>query len=175
MKFIKQTVLLLSVLLLYYSGCDKGLTIDPTGFSGTVRLKNFPSPDSLYELRIVAFKTFPSDSVGLLLDLIKGNVYVYPPIGTPGLQKFDSLGRNIDHYNYTLLLQGSVAENTSLTYIAMAWRYSPNFFSDWRPAGIYTLQPGTFNASTVNIPKHTFITNINFECDFRNLPPKPWR
>ena len=173
----RSFAVLFALLLLLNSGCDKGLTPDPSGFSGVVRFRNWPPPDSVWELRIVAFKNPPADSSSLFAEFFKGNVLVYPPIGTTAFKKTDSTGlRFVDSISYTVVLHGiPVDEPRSYSYIALAWRYTQNILTDWRPAGIYTLQAGTFVPSQLVIPKHEFITRVNIECDFSNPPPRPWR
>jgi hypothetical protein len=180
MNRTRAAVTVLALLLLTYSGCDKGLTPDPSGFSGVIRFKNWPPLDSVdvlvQELRLVAFKSPPIDTTGLLLEFLKGNVVIYPPVGTPAFTKRDSTGRLRDSIHYTILFSLPVdAPPITYSYIAMAWRYGSNPFTDWRPAGLYTQQPNTFVPASITISKHVFIPHVDIECDFRNPPPRPWR
>lgn len=181
---------LLIVLLLAYSGCDKGLVppppvppIDPnapTGFGGIIRFRNWPPLDSVdlvvQELRIAAFKDAPVDTSGLFFELVRGNIIIYPPIGSTAYAKRDSAGRLRDSIHYAIFF---TPERDSLprsfSYIAMAWRYGTNFFTDWRPAGLYTTQPGTFIPGRITVRKNVFIPNVDINCDFRNPPPRPWQ
>jgi len=59
---------MLAVFMLLWSGCDKGLEPlnEPSGFSGVIRFKNWPPPDSALELRIAAFETYPSDTSSIV-------------------------------------------------------------------------------------------------------------
>lgn len=164
------------ILFLVLPGCDKGLNPDPSGFSGTIYLTNWPPPDSVWELRLVAFRNPPTDSSNLILEWAKGKVLVHPPIGTPAFKKTDSTGRFVDSIRYTVVLHGvSVDEPARFAYIALAWRYSATDFFAWRPAGIYTVHHNSFIPTPITIPKHTFLRGIHIYCDFRNPPPKPWR
>lgn len=175
MKYLIRPALVL-FLLSTLSGCDKGLNPDPSGFSGVIYFTNWPPPDSVWELRLVAFKNPPTDSSILILEWAKGNVLVHPPIGSPAFKKTDSTGRFVDSIHYTVILHGlSVDEPARFSYVALAWRYSGTDFFAWRPAGIYTLQRSSFIPSPITIPKHTFLRDVNIYCDFRNPPPKPWR
>ena len=181
---VRFVLFFLSALALFFSGCDKGIAPDPTGFSGVIRFRNWPRRDTVdfavQELRLVAFKKPPIDTTGLLIEFLKGNVVIYPPVGTPAFSKYyrasDSTLQLVDSIKYTVLLNMSVDDPpANYEYIAMAWRYGPNPFADWRPAGLYTTQPGTFNPGSITISKHDFLTNVNVNCDFQNPPPKPWR
>lgn len=185
-----SAVIVLATFLLFYFGCDKGLAplppvppIDPnapTGFGGIIRFSNWPPLDSVdlivQELRIAAFKEPPVDTTGLFFELVRGNIIIYPPIGTTAYAKRDSTGRLRDSIHYSILFTtGLDSLPRSYSYIAMAWRYGTNFFTDWRPAGLYTTQPGTFNPGSITVKKNVFISNVDLNCDFRNPPPTPWR
>ena len=170
-----RVVLLLSSLLLL-AGCDKGLSPDPTGFSGVITFINWPPADSILELRLAAFKDPPTDTSGLFLEWVKGNVVIYPPVGTPAFRKFNESGQLVDSIRYTSVLQGvTTLEPVRYSYVALAWRYGKDPFKDWRPAGIYTLQPGSFTPALLTVFKHEFVAGIDIRCDFHNLPPRPWR
>jgi hypothetical protein len=141
-----------------------------------ILFRNWPQPDSIRELRLVAFKNPPTDSSGLLAEFVNGNVVIYPYIGTPAFPKFDESGHLVDSIRYTLILQGvTTLEPARYTYVALAWRYGTNLFADWRPAGVYTVQPGSFIPATLTVAKHDIITGVDILCDFQNLPPRPWR
>ncbi len=180
MNRIRSVVTLFTLLVLGYSGCDKGLEPEPSGFSGVIRFRNWPPLDSVdivvQELRLVAFKNPPIDTTGLLIEFLKGNVVIYPPVGTTAFSKRDSIGHLRDSIHYTILFTLPVDEPPiTYSYIAMAWRYGSNPFADWRPAGLYTTQPNTFNPGSITISKHVFIPNVDIDCDFHNPPPRPWR
>jgi len=171
------------LLLCCLVGCgqkfDGGLSppTDITGFSGTIYFKNWPDGSLLYELRMVAFNTYPSDSALIIQDVAYGEVAVYPPIGPPNLLKDTTLhlpGADSIRYVFTTL-GGTNLKPGLYPYVALAWRYGPNFLSDWRPAGLYTQGPGPFDAAPVRVLLHQITPNIDFTADFANPPPKPWR
>jgi len=166
------TLLLLSIVLLW-SGCDTGLAPinEPSGFSGVIRFKNWPPPDSVRDLRIVAFTTYPTDSAGILLTLLSGNAAVYPP----NLNASGSLPKFVDSAPYTFTTKDGInLKVQQYNYIVVAQLYGPNSFTDWRPAGVYTTEPNTFNPSPVRVLLHRIVPNIDIEVDFHNPPPKPW-
>lgn len=194
MRRARAAGVVLSMLILLYSGCDKGLAplavtpIDPnapTGFGGIIRFANWPPLDSvdivIQELRLAAFKQAPVDTTGLFAELIRGNIIIYPPIGTTGWSKrerdpMDTTRQRLrDSIHYAIYFTtGLDSLPRSYAYIAMAWRNGPSSFTDWRPAGLYTTQPGTFIPGAITIRKGVFISNVDINCDFRNPPPKPW-
>ncbi len=178
MNRTSTAVLVLTTFLSFYSGCDKGLEpIDnPSGFSGSLRFRNWPTPDNVYELRLIAFKQFPRDSAGILFQLVSGNIDVYPPIGSPAFRKFDSTGTvHVDSLSYTFTTQGTTLKLANYEYIVLGWRYSGTDFFAWRPAGVYAVQPNSFEPKPLRILLHKIAENINIEVDFSNPPPRPWR
>jgi len=54
-------------------GCDRGLgpITEETGFSGVITFKNWPPPEKVLELRLVAFEEFPADSSNLVQALLE--------------------------------------------------------------------------------------------------------
>lgn len=176
MKALSPSLLVLFAFLVLCSSCDKGLAPDPTGFTGVILFRNWPPADSILELRLVAFRKPPTDSSGLLAEFINGNVVIYPYVGTPAFPKYDQSGNLVDSIRYTCILQGvTTLEPARYAYVALAWRYGSNLFADWRPAGVYTNQPGTFTPAVLTVAKHDIITGVDILCDFHNLPPRPWR
>lgn len=163
---------------LLYSACDTGLaplTERDTGFSGVIHFKNWPLSGTLKELRLVAFKKYPSDSTYILLAVAQGQVVVYPRIGTTGLN-YDSLKTNLaDSLRFEITTNGTTLEPINYEYVALALRYGNNVLTDWRPAGVYTTTPGSFNPAPVRVLLHRIVPDINIEVDFRNPPPRPWR
>ena len=64
----------LTLLLIGCLGCNEelGPINEPSGFRGVIRFKNWPPPDSLRDLRLVAFDAFPTDSAQILITLLAG-------------------------------------------------------------------------------------------------------
>jgi len=168
----------LTVLLLFAAGCDTGLgpPDEPSGFSGVVRFRHWPPADSVLELRLIAFQTYPSDSASILLDLLYGYAVAYPQIGQPNLL-LDTTQHVLfaDSIRYTFSTAGTTLKVGVYNYVAMAWRYGPNVFADWSPAGVYSTGPGPYDAAPVRVLLHKTITGIDIVADFATPPPKPWR
>jgi hypothetical protein len=166
------TLFLLSIILLS-SGCDTGLgpINEPSGFSGVIRFKNWPPADSVRDLRIVVFEKYPSDSAGILITLLAGRAAVYPA----DLSSKGSLPKFVDSAPYLFNTKNGInLKVQQYNYIVVAQLYGPNSFTDWRPAGVYTTEPNTFNPSPVRVLLHRIVPNIDIEVDFHNPPPKPW-
>ncbi len=159
------------VILLLWSGCDKGLAPlnEPSGFSGVIRFKNWPPPDSVLELRLVAFERYPSDTSNIILALLSGEAVVYPPVGSTGFAKF------VDSIPYVFTDEGAVIKVTRYDYVVVAHRYGTNFLADWQPAGVYTTTPNSFEPAPVQVLLHRVVPNIDINVDFDNPPPKPWQ
>jgi hypothetical protein len=167
-----STLILLSIVLLS-SGCDTGLAPinEPSGFGGVIRFKNWPPADSVRDLRIVAFETYPTDSAGILLTLLAGRGAVYPA----DLSSKGSLPKFVDSTPYEFNTKNGInLKVQQYNYIVVAQLYGSNSFTDWRPAGVYTTEPNTFNPSPVRVLLHRIAPNIDIEVDFHNPPPKPW-
>ena len=156
---------------LLYAGCDTGLTPldEPSGFGGTIRFTNWPPPDSCRELRLVAFETYPSDSNNILLALISGQAVFYPALGDTGIRRFT------DSVSYEWTTKKTSLQVKKYDYVVLAWRYGANILSDWKPAGVFTTKPNSFEPAPLRILLHRIVTKIDFSVDFRNPPPKPWR
>jgi hypothetical protein len=178
MNSAPRSGLLVAMMLLSIAGCDKGLTpIDnPSGFSGTIRFRNWPTPDNVFELRLIAFKEFPRDSSGILQLLIQNKLDVYPPLGSPAFKKFDSTGtRHIDSLQYEFSTQGTTLKVANYEYIVVGWRYSSTNLFAWRPAGVYSVAANSFEPKPLRVLLHRIAPNIDIEVDFNNPPPTPWR
>ncbi len=158
-------------LLFLSSGCDTGLSPlnEPSGFRGVIRFKNWPPADSVRELRIVAFESFPSDSAGIIATLLSGRAAVYPPLDKRLPRFVDSL-----EYEFTTK-QGLNLQLKNYEYVIVALQYGPNVLTDWRPAAVYATMLGAFDPAPVRVLLHRIAPNINIQVDFRNLPPRPWR
>jgi hypothetical protein len=153
------------------AGCDKGLgpLNEVSGFSGRIRFHNWPSPDSVRDLRVVAFTEFPSDSGGIIAQLIAGRAAVYPQVGNKGL----TLRQNEITYSFTT--EGTSLQPGSYQYVVLAQQYGPNIFTDWKPAAVYTFDPATFAPAPIRVLLHKITPNIDMDADFSRPPPKPWR
>jgi hypothetical protein len=167
---------LLAGAILLWSGCDTGLgpVNEPAGFSGTIRFKNWPPADSVREVRIVAFEKFPADSAGVFLALLNYKAALYPP----DLSSRGSLPKFVDTVSYRFSTRASEGLNLKVQqyeYVVVAVQYGPNVLTDWNPVGVYTMHPGTFEPAPLRVLLHRITPHIDFDVDFHNLPPKPWR
>jgi hypothetical protein len=172
-RFFFGTLLVLSGILLM-GGCDKGLgpINEPSGFGGVIHFKNWPPADSVRDLRVVAFEQFPADSSGILASLLTGHGAVYPA----DLTAKGSLPKFVDNAPYEFTTKNGInLKVQQYSYIVVAQLYGPNSFTDWRPAGVYTTEAGTFNPSPIRVLLHRITPNVDIEVDFHNPPPKPWR
>lgn len=150
--------------LLFLLSCDHGLkpsevgatTYEEPGFGGTVYFKG-TWPDTVYDLRVVAFRNYPpSDIINEVLG---------------GKAKFSqSLPKKVDSTKYEVL-----ADTGKWEYIAVALQYGPNIFSDWKAIGVYDTTEYDTIPTPIYIPYGKFIRGINITCDFDNPPPQPFK
>jgi len=152
--------------LIWLLGCNQGLSPEAagpsiSGISGTLYFKNWPPVDSLFDLRLVVFKTFPPENI--LEAVVNQEAFAYPPI----TQK-EGLPLNVPKIDYVMELPPGRYE-----YIVVAWQYGPNVFSDWRAAGHYGSDNNP-NPTTVDIQEGKLLNNIDIYVDFKNPPPSPF-
>ncbi len=157
---------------LVLSGCNRGLSPTQasssaiTGFGGTVRfVSSWPHPpqDSVYDLRVVAFRDYPPQNI--LLEVSSGNAIVYPPTSTTGgLPKF------VDSLSYDFTLDSA----STFQYVVVAMRYGTNVFSDWKVVGAYGYSHGAGSPRSVVVQQGSFLNGIDIEVDFQNTPPTPF-
>jgi hypothetical protein len=160
----------------FVGGCNEGLgpIYEETGFAGVIHYSNWPPLDQVWELRLLVFDNVPSDSSSLLQLLLSsltdpGHIVLYPALGTPGLPKL------VDATSYKLTTSGSTLQVRRYNYVVLAWRYGPNLFADWRPAGVFTYNQTTLEPAPVNVRNRRLLENIDIFVDFTRLPPKPWQ
>lgn len=152
--------------------CNEGLaprgeSFQITGISGKVFFQNWPSADSLVDLRIVAFKRFqrhftPTD----IFVQILGD----PPeaFAFPGLADTIPLPRNVDELDYQLELPPGRYE-----YIVFAQQYGPNILMDWQAAGQYDTDTDSL-PSALTVQEGQLTRNIFIFVDFKHLPLQPF-
>ena len=160
-------IIFTALILLF--GCNQGLSPadsaigeGPSGIAGTLYFSNWPTPDSLYDLRVVVFKTFPPEDI--LSALLTGQAYAYPPIDSLPLPFY------VDSLNYQIELPPGIYEAVTVVY-----RYGPVILSDWAMVGLYhrpdaptdtipdavTVRPGQMTQQIhiqVNFKRHLSIT-----------------
>jgi hypothetical protein len=153
--------------LILYS-CDMGLApkepAKKSYISGEISYKGgkdkWPPADSVFEIRLVAFKNYPlSDSSSILRELTDGNAYF----------TLDTLPRFVEKSYYSLEINDPPV---LLKYIAVAQRYG-NLFQ-WRVIGVYTESGDNLKPSSLLVNPGDSLKNINIQVDFQNLPPQPF-
>lgn len=159
------------LVLLFTPACNTGLTPvnEPSGFKGVIRFVNWPPADSVREIRLVAFEQYPTDSANILATLIAGRAAVYPPLERRMPLFVDSI-----EYEFTTG-NGLNLQVRNYEYIILAQQYGPNVLTDWRPAGVYTTRPNSFEPAPLRILLHRVAYPIDINVDFNNPPPRPWR
>jgi hypothetical protein len=166
---MRKIIFLAGMLMLILLACDHGLDPAPqqqaaqvTGISGTIYFSNWPPADSLYDLRIVAFRNFPP--LDIFNEVLNGQALVYPPIsGSEGLPF------NVDSVAYTMEL-----ETGEFKYITVAQQFGPVYTADWRSAGQYDITPQDSLPSAVMIESGVTLEHIDIYVDFDNLPIQPF-
>lgn len=164
MKNIFPIFFVLSLTLFH---CDKGLTpFDAdsgfTGISGTVYFQNWPPTDSLFDIRIVAFRDFPPQNI--VSEVISGRAIIFPDLSDTSRIPFD-----IDSLQYTMALEVGIFK-----YLAVAHQYGPDLFNDWQTAGQYDITPQDSLPSPIFLEEGEIITDIFIYVDFDSLPMQPF-
>ena len=171
MRLKKAAVAACGAFLLFSGGCDSelGPLQSPSGFSGVIRFRNWPPADSVHDMRLVVFESYPADSSGILPTLLAGHGAVYPAIGTKFPSFVDSLP-----YVFTTT-DGTNLQIQNYAYVIVAQQYGPNVLADWRPVGVYPAAAGSFTPAPVRVILHHVVSGIDMLVDFHDLPPKPRR
>lgn len=142
--------------------CDGGLKPEPKpSISGSISFEQnvpWPPADSMKDLRVVAFRTFPlADSTGII-DMILSGDAVFS----------ESLDMYTDTASYFIEL-GSIPD--TMKYIAVAQQYGSLF--EWRAVGVYT-ETGDNTQNSMLIIDDNINYMIDIHVDFNNLPPQPF-
>lgn len=162
--FILVLLIVISILVSCNGGLEPPAKEDPTKpknlIFGTIRYvqgkSNWPPADSMKDLRIVFFTSYP-DSAGILSDVVAGKVQFID----------SSLAFNVDSSCY----QFKVATTpVTFKYIAVAQNYGT--FLDWRVVGLYSNDGVT--PKELFIGKDSVVRNLDINVDFLNLPPQPF-
>ncbi|MDX1641609.1 MAG: hypothetical protein R3220_07915 [Balneolaceae bacterium] len=141
--------------LVWIGGCEGGLEppmeeTNPTGvITGIVTYSGeWPSADSLKDLRFVPLKTKPQTAQDIIAEFTKNPVF----------------SNQLDYFaeQDTFLVEN--VPNGTYVYNAIAQRYGNQLFSDWRPVGVYQENDGIIIVDGDS-------TFINIHVDFDNLPP----
>jgi hypothetical protein len=147
--------------------CDKGLSPDDvksqSGISGTVYFQNWPSPDSLLDIRLIAFRNFPPGNIRD--EVLSKRAIVYPDFFTDTT----TLPFYVDSLNYTMLLDPGIYE-----YLVFAQRYGEDLYNDWLAVGQYdtTLQDPL--PTPLEVPYNQILDSIFIYVNFDSLPIQPF-
>ena len=153
-----------ALIVLVPLGCDSGLApetalVPPHGLSGTIYFSHWPPADSLKDLRLVAFRNYPSGNI--VSEILSGNARY-----TDTLKPFGT-----DSIRYTLNLEP--LPPGSYHYIAVAQQYGMNLYTDWRVVGLYRDRADTTRPGTVVVPEGETVKGIDIMVDFRKVIPPP--
>ncbi len=162
---MKHKILL--IFLLLFISCDHGLKpseagtpseqYEEPGFGGTVYFKG-NWPDSIYDLRVVAFRKYPPQDI--INEVLQGRAKFSQTLTTS----------KVDSTKYEVL-----ADTGKWEYIVVALQYGSNIFSDWKAVGVYDTTPEDTIPTPLYIPYGKFLRGINITCDFDNPPPQPFK
>jgi hypothetical protein len=161
------TTIMISALLIFTACEDHGLA--PTapedqqsqepGFGGRILVKSaWSPPDSLIDLRVVAFRNYPP---GNIIEEVAAERAIIS----------ETLNFNQDTLYYKINT-GDLSE--TFQYITVAQRYADNITLHWRAVGVYTLSGDPDAPSSVVLNGSNFVPDVNIEIDFYNLPPQPF-
>ncbi len=160
---MRNFLLSVSSALLFFGCSDHGLEPEPSvepGFGGVIYYRNWPPLDSLKDLRIVAFRDFPPQSI--VGDIISGRAFVFPKLGESHLPFF------VDSTAYSFFVPPG-----RYAYVAVAQQFGDSLFRDWRAVGQYDLDSDVTIPSAVEVSDNTFVSRVNIFVDFWNPPPTP--
>jgi hypothetical protein len=171
MKKVYPVLLLIVFSPLFFQACNEGISppvvtssTGPkvSGFSGTIAYAHWPPPDSILDLRLIAFKSFPPANI--VTEVLGGRAIVYPPLGDT-----TTLPLNVDTTHY--FVQAPAGE---YQYVVVAQRYGQNIFSDWRAVGQYDLDTNLAVPSSIEVPTDDTLKHVDISVDFTHLPPQPF-
>ena len=152
--------------LVSFFSCDHGLAppseseTDISGIKGIITYENWPA-DSLYDLRLVIFKSYPPENI--IEDVLYGLAIEYPGLGNSGLPTY------IDTTRFIVELNPGKYE-----YIVVAQQYGENPNTDWRAVGQYDTLAGDEMPTAITVDANKLLENINIHVDFNHLPPQPF-
>lgn len=159
------------ILVVSLLSCDKGL--EPTSetsplpqngvFAGLITFRNWRVADSLYDIRLVAFRVFPPGDI--VNEVLLGRAIIHPPIAGGQLTT-----RNTDSLRYTV-----EAPAMTYPYVVVAQQFGPDLMTDWRAVGQYDLDTILTEPSPVVVTANDTLDGIDIHVDFSNPPPPPLR
>jgi len=151
------------LIILFFSGCDKGISPEEqTGFSGAITFLG-EWPDSVARTHLVVFKD-PLNSINDFNAFNLRYVSLEIPYGTRT-------------YQYNSADSAYVPINAGVySYVAVAQSKTPALSlerKDWVVVGLYYAGNDITKPGVLVIPENTMVRNINIIVDFNNPPPQP--
>ena len=159
-----------------FTQCTGG--IDPADYAGSAIIKgkvryvrgsgsqNFPSKDSLFDLRVVAFKMIPRDT-NLVQTLANGEAFFSASL-------VDSSFSAEIPFSFEVPQSQIADSSVMLQYIAVGQQYGANVFSDWRVVGLYSTGDSLFTPKSLRATPGLYIDTMTINVDFRKIPPQPF-
>lgn len=161
-------LIIVFILCLILISCDGGLnpenSIIKSGkaiLKGTIIYKggieSWVNADSVYGIRVVAFKKFPPDDV--IQEILIGNAYF----------TLESLPLFVDSSSFEIEISDAPSD---LQYIAVAQQFADSITAQ-RVVGIYSQSGDNTKPSVLRVePQKSYF--IRIDVDFNNLPPQPF-
>ncbi|MGA2296328.1 MAG: hypothetical protein ABSG15_02140 [FCB group bacterium] len=164
----RNIYIILLTLLVWLSACNEGLAPPPAGcktyLNGLITYKGGKSAwpkDSVYDIRVAAFKNYPfKDNSSIFDEIASGNAYF----------NFTSLPLRVDTSGFSFEIKDTPVD---LKYIAVALQYDSTTITAQKVIGLYTITGDRTKPSSIIINKCDSVF-INIIVDFDSLPPQPF-
>jgi hypothetical protein len=155
----------LFLMLFVFAACDHGLgpTTEITGMAGSISYLNWPTPDSLLDLRLVVFKNYPPENI--LLTVLTDTAFVYPGLEVPA----PGLPLCVDMTAFEMKIDPGTYD-----YVVVAQRFGPEVTADWQAVGQYDTTLSDSLPTSITITRGELLKEINIVVDFHQLPPQPF-
>lgn len=162
---MKEKFFIFVVCIVSFLNCDKGLSPydkppEKSEISGTVYFKNWPPPDSLFDIRVVIFREYPPQNI--VGEILSGNAIFFP-------SQNDTIPFYIDSLFYEMKLEPGIYE-----YLVVAHQFGTNFYKDWQVVGQYDITPQDSLPTSIHLDEGQLLTDLNIWVDFASLPPQPF-
>ncbi len=161
------SIYLTLIVLFIFPACDHGLkptgvnSEGKSGITGYISYQNWPSPDSLIDLRLIIFRYYPPDNI--LNEVLSGNATVHPGLNDSSLPFYT------DTTDFVVELEPGVYE-----YVVVAQQYGSNISTDWLAVGQYDTVLTDPLPTNITVEPGKFLQAININVDFNDLPLQPF-
>jgi hypothetical protein len=161
----KITSIILFFIFLFFISCDGGLKPPERSFiKGKIIYlggkENWPPQDSVFGVRVFAFKKLPKDTSDILQEILGGNAVF----------DYQSLPLFVDSTDFYLEMPETPID---LEYIAVALQYASAPTSQ-KVISVYSESGNPAAYSGISLKSGESRENIRFLVDFNNLPPQPF-